>query len=66
MQDACTGGAPNPAFANAKDQNKTIEVKNGTVGVSDANFTAVKWIGAFTDGAKKIVAVEDWYGGKVR
>ena len=33
--------------------------------VNNVNFT-VKWIGAWKDGAKQIVAVEDWCGGKVR
>ena len=52
-------------FSDTKDKDKIVKVKDGTVEVNNANFT-VKWIGAWKEGAKQIVAVEDWYGGKVR
>ena len=47
-----------------QDKNKIVEVKDGKVKTRNAEFN-VNWTGAFTDGLKKIVSVEDEYGGKV-
>ena len=53
------------AFSNEPHKNAIVEVeKDGKVKAGDVYFT-VNWIGACTDGAKKIAAVEDWCGGKV-
>ena len=47
-----------------QDKDKIVEVKDGKLKVNDADFT-VKWTGAFTDGIKKIVSVENKHGGEV-
>ena len=51
-------------FSDINDKDKTVKIKDGMVELNNADFT-VNWIGAWKDGAKKIVAVEDWCGGKV-
>ena len=54
-------------FSNAKDVGKLVLVEGGRIRSSAdiRPWIAVKWIGRFTDGSKRIISVENSLGGKV-
>ena len=62
---ACAIETSRAAFSNKIDKDKTVVVDDGVVQLHGAGWIAVEWMGAYTDGHKKIVSVDDKLGGKV-